>query len=260
MHYLMLYENYTKMNNPTNYKQENAILALAKDYDYTYDEDGDTEYTRKIHQFLLDNGFNYRVGDSRSFYFDKPIPSNTIRGYKNTKITHVDISSIYEVVFHIIFDIENPRIDEITKLKSEVDGYSNLSGDEFELVEDEYSELYSKLKNIDVYISNFTYAYSQSVDSDIIKTVYNEMIKPSNLEKSNHISELTKKHWLMQVKKDKSYQERLEYWELMDELNDLRDYKTPDDAEMELRRKRSLKTEEDYNKEQQYMINLIKNL
>lgn len=239
-----------------NYKHENAILALKKDYSYEYDNSGDTDFTKKIHQLLIDIDFNYQVCKSCDFYFETPIPSKSIRGYKNTKISHVNISCDNEVVFHIIFDVENPQIEEINKLKAEEKKYDNLSDVEFNKVKKEHYALLSKISELDQYISNFSYAYSQSVDADVIEAVYNEMIKPANILKSKYISELiTKKRYT--VKDNMSYQEKLEYWDLLDELKDLTEYNTPDEAEIEKRNKRRLKSEEDYIKEQQRIMKLI---
>ncbi len=251
----------------SNYKQANAILAFNKkqeNYDYTYDDSRDTEYTKKIKDFLIENGFNYNIGSSKqSFYFTNKIPCGDVRGYKNCAVSHVSISSEYAVCFHITFEIENPFLEKVEEIKQEMGKYNGLSEEELTKVENEFMLLLDEKSKYDCYIPNFTYCYSQSLNPNVIKNIYEIMIKPENLEKSEKISKLYDEVMALRNKVMNgraTYAEKVKYWDLMDEKDDLTEYRNPTDDELLKREQRRNKTEEDEKRENDILNDLLKDI
>lgn len=251
-------ENIFSSATASNYKQANAILAINKrqsiDYDYQPEASGETEYTKKIEDFLIENGFDYKIGSNKhSFYFTNKIPCGDVRGYKNCAISHVDISSIHAVCFHITFEIENPFLEKVEEIKQEMKKYEGLSEEEWSTkVEEEFQLLLKEESKYDCYIPNFTYCYSQSLNPNVIKNIYEIMIKPENLEKSEKISKLYDEIMTLRYKVTNgtaTYAEKVKYWDLMDEQKDMTEYNNPTDDELLKREQRRNKTEEDEKRE-----------
>lgn len=249
---------------PKNYKQSNAILANNRPPfgSYEYDKNGDTDYTEKIYKFLIDNDYKNNNYNKTSYYFSEVIPAGDVKGYKNTVIDRVTISSENAVTFHFKFEVENPFIDEINSLKKEEEKFQGIKDkEEWVKVEDEWSKIYDRRRELDSFIPNFSYAYSQSLRPEIIENVYNEMIKHESLSKSEYISSLYKKIHKHRYKIETlPYKDRLDYWDWMDEMDDLTNYRNPSEADLEERNIRRNKSEEDYKKENEYMNDLLKDL
>jgi hypothetical protein len=271
MKYLKMFETHSSqsLRNPffkdaiaKNWKQKNAIIANKKVGfgGYKHNEKGDTEYTLKIKKFLDERNFRMS-SDKTHFYFVEKIPAGTVRGYQNCYITSVHISSEYNVTFNINFEVENPFINEINILKKEEKKYEKLSDKEFEEKKNDWEKLYNDIKKLDTYIPNFTYAYSQDIDPTVIENVYNEMIRPVNIDRTKHIQDLyQKKHKLLYNIEKLPYKDRLDYWDLYDEYEDLVNYRTPSEVELNKRQDRRNKSEEQYNKEQEKIIKMFKDI
>lgn len=267
---ILTYENFEQYKNKNfigvqakNFKQENALLSIKvkKIGDYEYDKNGDTDYTDKIYDYLNKNGYSYSVSDSKKFYFKNPIKSGEVRGFKNTIITGVKISSLDCVVFYIKFEVENPLIDELNIINSKLKKYNTLSDIEFNKVKNEWKKLFNRKNDIDQYIADFTFAYSQSIDPNVIKEVYEKLHDKTNHKRNNRIKELEKIIHKMRYRiEDLSYEEKLDYWDYMDEYNDLYKNYTPSKKELADRKARREKSEEEYKKEQQDFINLINDI
>lgn len=241
----------------TNWKQDNALNSIFRERNRDYIHNNSYQiYSDKINT-IIKNIIKPNPFSSNYFYFKNLIDLGDVLVYKNAKL--VAIESQYDhITFHIKFEIENPLIEEIERLKKIDESFNDLSDSEFETRKKEWEDNYYSLKNTDVYIADFTYAYIYDINFDLYEKIINLMLKEESIQYAKEC--ISKQETVRKMRFDienMSYQDKLVYWNLNDEVNDIVHGETPTQSTLEYRKKRSETSEEDYNKANNYMINLI---
>jgi len=241
----------------TNWRQQNGLDCMFKD--------GGRDFNRKKGEVpegaeILD--ILSKINDGKDiehrFYFEKPLPLGKVLHYNNAELISVEYNDSH-LVFHIRFDIENPFIEEINKLKAEIESYNGMTKEEFSTARDRWNETYDKMRNLDAFIPDSTYAYSYDIKR--IGDVLAEMRKAESIKFAKTTVKMIKAIRRLRTSSNfdnMSFEVRKEYWRMNDRYNDLVNGRIPTAEQLEQREKQYSQSEEEYNNKNEYMMDLLK--
>lgn len=221
---------------PVNDKQNNALLSLNKVYpDFNQDKDV-AEITEKIIQIM---------DDKDTIYIEKPIEMGSVLGFTDTRLVY--ISNGYSgVSFHFVFPVENPEQEKIEQLEQEIESYRELSEEAFKKVENNFTALLEKQSKLNIYISDFSYCYSEHIKGDILIKIVDYISTKEAAQFNNYMHQVKSKIHEMRFKLGVlSYQQGREYMKLNDQYNDVLHGVVPDEETLKYREKNYNRTEQE---------------